>query len=141
MSTDPNTGARRDQPFFSAFVQEKQKRPKWVLPAALSAAVFVIALTAFLVRPDPQDFQVVTPYGMRTVTLGMSQEQVGQSLGKPIGIEERNGQQCLRFGFPNFEAKSFVVHTACFEGGRLRELTQKRYRAEKINPQGLPIEE
>lgn len=140
--SESGPSAPRGEEFFSAFRPDREKRPRWLLPSAVGAAALALALMYGFAQPSGDQYQIVTPRGMRVVNLGMSTHEVGRQLGTPIGVELQGGARCLRYGYPSFEEPTFVVHLACFEGEKLTSLTTSRWMAEQIaapgEPGGLP---
>ncbi|MBX5480465.1 MAG: hypothetical protein IRZ16_01260 [Myxococcaceae bacterium] len=136
MSTDPNAQAPR--PFFSIYRPERRRGTPLRTRLLVIGGAFALALMAQWIWPDPQTYRIVTPKGLRAVHAGMSVRQVEAALGVPIGTEANGSLQCYRYGSPTFEAPSFLVHVACFEDGKLKSLTSKRYTAERIDPGALP---
>ena len=100
-------------------------------PAQLAGFPHVIA-GAFLVRPNPNQFSVVTPKGMRLVKLGMSESQVGEVLGKPISSSQQGSEYCVRYGTPTLKKPQFLLYDACYENGTLKRFTPKKFSAEKV---------
>lgn len=135
--TDPGKGAGdRAAEFFSAFTPERQKRQslRFGVLGALASIALMIPI-ALLVRPDPQTYQVVTWRGIRAVSVGMSAPEVERQLGGPIATFRQGEAQCFRYGRASFK-EPFAIHTACFEGGVLKDFTTKRFAAEKVELPG-----
>lgn len=127
---------RPEGSFFSAFRPGPRPRRAWLLPivAAVIALVAVTVPIYFLIRPTPGTFQVATPRGLRTVAPGMTEAQVGAVLGVPFLSERKGDAVCFRYGTPVLDVPWFLVHTACFQNGRLREVSAERFAAERVEP-------
>src|SRR5690606_5897955 len=88
---------RPDGSFFSAFRPGPKPRRAWLLPM-VSAVLALIAVTVPLYcrsRPVPGSYQVATPRGLRTISPGMSESQVGAVLGVPFLSERKGAEVCL----------------------------------------------
>lgn len=144
MTASPSPGpASGGEAFFSAFRADKQKqRPRWILPTVIAVAALALVIGFLFARQSRDAYQIVTPRGMRVVSLGMTSHDVGKQLGTPMGVEKQDGKQCLRYGYPSFEEPWFLVHVACFDGDKLVSMSTRRFKAEKMaapgEPGGLP---
>lgn len=122
---------------FTAFQDEqKASRSRWVFAglAALVALVLVAGLWT-LVKLDEQTYRVVTPWGVRSVRGGMTAEQVMDLLGEPITAErDATGAECYRYGRPSLAQPTFLIYSVCYEGGKLRDVTQRQYQAWSVDP-------
>jgi len=113
---------------FSAFIQRKPSRWRWALLALpLVAVPSVWALT----RAHKDLAQVMTPRGIVTMRRGMSPTQVQDVLGRPVTVErsEDGRTECYRHGRLTLEQPTFRIHTACYEEGELRSVTERKYEA------------
>ena len=129
METSP-----RESPFFKSYLDDQERRSRnWVLPVILAVVVLIgVIAGAFLVRPNPNQFSVVTPKGMRLVKIGMSESQVGEVLGKPISSSQQGSEYCVRYGTPTLKKPQFLLYDACYENGTLKRFTPKKFSAEKV---------
>lgn len=125
-------------PFFSIYEPGRRRGTPMRTRLLVIGGSLALALIAQKIWPDHQTFRIVTPKGARAVTVGMTVAQVDSALGAPIGTEHTGAAQCYRYGYPTFQSPSFQVHVACFEDGKLKSVTTKRYTAEKIDPSVLP---
>jgi hypothetical protein len=80
--------------------------------------------------------RVETPWGMRTVRQGMSPADVRPIMGAPATREVRGNQECFQHGRPTIELPSFTLYTLCYEDGALRDVTERRYNAWVVSPDG-----
>lgn len=130
----------RDTPVFASYLEERRPKGRWVLPVILSALlVALIPVAVWLIKPNPDHFTVVTPTGLRMVSVGMSEDEVGGVLGTPVSSERREGLRCLRYGRPTMKKPVFVLYDACYdENGVLRSFTEKRFTASQVEPPGQP---
>lgn len=134
MSADDTPGP--DGSFFSAFRPGPRPRRAWLLPI-VSAVVALVAVTVplyFLIRPTPGSYQVATPRGLRTLSPGMSESQVGAVLGVPFLSEKKGSALCFRYGTPTLDVPWFLVHTVCFEDGKMRGVSSERFAVERVEP-------
>lgn len=122
--------ARTAKEIFSAYQAEPPKRrfPVWTIALAL----FGLGML-FVRSSDRQSVRVVTPRGIKAVSPGMSQTEFVEILGEPIG-REPGADDCFRYGQLTLEKPTFVLYTACFDSGKLRNVTPKEYTAASVAP-------
>jgi hypothetical protein len=125
--------------FFHAY--QAQSAPRSLRRYVLSGAVVVLALTGLgrwfvSYRSEATPFRLDTPWGLRTVQKGMSPQEVSGLLGQPVGKEVVGGRECIQYGRPTLRAPTFVLHTVCYEDGKLLEVSQKRYNSWVVLPDG-----
>lgn len=111
---------------FGAFTANERRR-YWPWALAITA-LFALAVT-FAVRRDPSTHTVITPHGIKTVRMEMTQSQVTSVLGKPIAALESDG--CFHYGYPKMDA-DFDVYRVCYADGRVREFKTERFEVRRI---------
>ncbi|MBN1210288.1 MAG: outer membrane protein assembly factor BamE [Myxococcaceae bacterium] len=118
---------------FSAFREERASSRRWLL-------VLVVPLLGALAAwasMDPGVVRIVTPSGIQAVNPGMSQQEVLRLLGTPIGRETRaDGLQCFQHGYFALTEPMTTVHTLCYEGGKLKDVTTRRFSLWRVDPSG-----
>lgn len=120
---------------FSAFREQRASNRRWlyVLVVPLLGAVTAWAS----MQGQPEMVRIVTANGIKAVSLGMSQQEVLGQLGRPIGKELRaGGLECFQHGMFLLTEPSTTVYTVCYEGGRLKEVTSRRYSMWQADPNG-----
>jgi hypothetical protein len=74
----------------------------------------------------------------------MSQSEVIGVLGKPFSTERSaDGRaDCFQYGRPTLEKAEFSVYKVCYEDGKMRDVSVRRYASWRIGPNGtlLPPE-
>jgi hypothetical protein len=129
--SDDSTG------LFTAF-QENAPVPRGRWAVALMAALVPVVLGVgfwALARNEEQTFRLVTPNGIKSLRGGMTSDQVVALLGRPITLERgEDGAECYRYGQPNFVNPQFLIYTVCYESGKLRDVTQRKYSAWSVDP-------
>ncbi len=123
---------------FTAF-QEGRPVPRerwgWALMAGLVPVVLAVGFWA-LARGEEQTYRLVTPGGIKSVRGGMTSDQVVALLGRPITLERTDdGAECYRYGQPNFVNPQFLIYKVCYEGGKLRDVTQHKFSAWSVDPE------
>lgn len=115
---------------FSAYQQEPPARrfPLWAIAAALAVAGAALALAS-----GQEPYRLVTARGIKAIFPGISQAQFVDIVGDPIAPEP-GADDCYRYGTLTLEKPSFVLYTACFEDGKLREVIPKTYGAAAVQP-------
>lgn len=133
--THPGAGGVEPAPqkaIFRAYTEQQRtrvnRRALILYPAAL---VLIIGLGTWTVKFEPEatPFRVETAWGLRTVLKGMSPQEVSGILGQPTSKERRGNQECYQYGRPSIKVASFVLHVVCYEDGKLREVSEKRYNS------------
>ena len=131
LALDPATEVPWDEekqgPLFHAFRVEPQRRRLW--PLVLGALVLLAPIGWLLTQRTEGATDIITRHGFKTVRTGMSVEQVHALLGRPLASDVARGEGCHRYGMPTMETPSFVLCSVCFEDGKLRDVTQRRYSA------------
>ena len=127
-SVEMGTGQRG--PIFRAY-SEQQRRSRFGLRHVLfPVALLLVGGLGYAVVTYQQaatPFRLDTYRGLRTVLRGMSPQDVSNILGQPIGKERRGNLECYQYGHPSIKVPYFTLHTVCFEDGKLREASDKRY--------------
>lgn len=113
---------------FSAFAERKPSRLRWAL---LALPLVMVPSVWALTRAHKDLAQVVTPRGIITMRRGMSPLQVQDALGRPVTVQrsEDGRLECYRHGRPTMQQPTFRIHTACYEDGELRAVTERKYEA------------
>ncbi|WP_338872460.1 hypothetical protein [Myxococcus stipitatus] len=122
---------------FTAFQKEgRASKGRWV--AALVASLIPVTLAVgfwVLAREEAVTFRVVTPHGFKSITGGMTSDQVVALLGRPMTRElDETGADCYRHGTPSMEKDFFLVYSVCYQGGKLRDVKQQKYSAWSVDP-------
>jgi hypothetical protein len=132
---------------FRAYTE--QRRPRFQLryllyPAALLLLGGLGVLTVSY-RQEATPFRLETHRGLRTVRRGMSPQDVKGILGQPIARERRGNLECFQYGRPSIKVPSYTLHTLCYEDGKLREVSERRYNSWIVTGDGAispaPLEE
>jgi hypothetical protein len=121
---------------FQAFQQPDAGRGRWALLAlpAVGLALWLVA------RSGESPHQGPRAWGIQSVRQGMTTQEVSGLLGKPMAVEPgRNGRgECYQYGHPTLEKAEFPVYSLCYEDGRLRDVTVRRYTSLPVGPEELP---
>lgn len=132
LALDPATEVPWDEekqgPLFHAFRVEPERRRRW--PFVVGALLLAAPLIGWaLTQRTEGATDIITRHGFKTVRPGMTEQQVHALLGRPLASDLRQGEGCHRYGMPTMETPSFVLYSVCFEDGKLRDVTQRRYSA------------
>ncbi len=132
------TGAAERGVIFHAYTDQPRSRVDlryFLYPAAL---LLIIGLGMLTVRFEPEatPIRVDTLWGLRTVRKGMSPQEVQSRLGQPTSKERRGNLECYQYGKPTINAPSFTLHVVCYEDGKLREVSEKRYNSWVVTQDG-----
>lgn len=123
---------------FTAFQDDGKPVPRGRWAVALMAALVPVVLGVgfwSLAKNEEQTFRLVTPQGIKSVRGGMTADQVVALLGRPITLErDDRGAECYRYGQPNFINPQFLIYKVCYEGGKLRDVTQHKFSAWSVDP-------
>ncbi|AGC41410.1 hypothetical protein MYSTI_00051 [Myxococcus stipitatus DSM 14675] len=122
---------------FTAYDKEgRAQKGRWA--AALVAAIIPVTLAVgfwVLAREEAVTFRVVTPHGFKSITGGMTSDQVVALLGRPMTREQdATGADCYRHGTPSMEKEFFLVYSVCYQDGKLRDVKQQKYSAWNVDP-------
>jgi hypothetical protein len=124
---------------FRAYTEE-QRRSRFDLRFVLYpiVALLLLGLGKLVVnfQQEARPIRVDTPWGLRTVRLGMSPKEVSGILGQPVSKERRGNQECYQYGIPSIKVADFVLHVACYEDGKLRDVSQKHYNSWVVTQDG-----
>jgi hypothetical protein len=143
-------GTPPSKPIFRAYTE--QQRPsrfdlRYVLYPAALLLVGVLGKWTVSFRQEATPIRVETAWGLRTVRRGMSPQDVQSLLGQPTSKERRGNQECYQYGRPSIQVPTFILHVVCYEDGKLREVSEKRYNSwvvtqdMAISPAPLEVEE
>jgi hypothetical protein len=132
LALDPATEVPWDEekrgPLFHAFRVEPERRKRW--PFVVLGALLLAVPAGWALTQHPEGAtDIITRHGFKTVRQGMSEEQVHSLLGRPLASDLARGEGCHRYGMPTMDTPSFILYSVCFEDGKLREVTQRRYSA------------
>ncbi|MFP2927983.1 hypothetical protein ACLESO_22845 [Pyxidicoccus sp. 3LG] len=133
--TSPSPGSNG---LFTAFQADGGKVPRGRWAVALMAALVPMVLGVgfwSLAKGEEATYRLITPSGIKSVRGGMTFDQVGALLGRPITLErDDKGADCYRYGQPNFINPQFLIYSVCYEGGKLRDVKQHKYSAWSVDP-------
>lgn len=121
---------RTAKEIFTAYQREPPKRP---LPVWTIAFVLFAIGMYFASKSEKRSYRVVTERGIKAVSPGMPQSEFVQLLGNPIA-REPGAEDCYRYGRLTLEKPTFVLYTACFDGGKLRDVIPKTYTSASVAP-------
>ncbi|MCP3137030.1 hypothetical protein LXT23_06750 [Pyxidicoccus sp. QH1ED-7-1] len=139
MSTTEAVPSHDSSALFTAFQEggrASRGRGSWGL-ALLAASVPVVLAVGFwvLAQAEETTYRLITPNGIKSVRGGMTTDQVGALLGRPITLErDETGADCYRYGQPNFVNPQFLIYSVCYESGKLRDVKQHKYSAWSVDP-------
>jgi hypothetical protein len=124
---------------FTAFKDDGRPVPRGRWALALLAALFPVVLGVgfwTLAKNEEHTFRLVTPQGIKSLRGGMTADQVVALLGRPITFEQdERGADCYRYGTPNFINPQFLIYKVCYEDGKLRDVTQRKFSAWSVEPE------
>jgi hypothetical protein len=82
--------------------------------------------------------RVVTPTGIRGVREGMSPQDVLGVLGKPFSSQRSaDGRaDCYQYGRPSLQQAEFSVYVVCYEDGKMRDVSVRRFASWRVSPDG-----
>lgn len=123
---------------FRAYQNEQRTRSKHrylLYPAALLVVLGLGAVTVSYQQSAPP-IRVDTRWGLRTVRVGMSPQDVSSVLGQPTSKERRGDLECYEYGRPTIKEPTFTLHVICYEDGKLREVSEKRYNSWVVTQDG-----
>jgi hypothetical protein len=126
-------GALKPTDIFTAFQERREPRRRWPL-LALAALVGLGAWGAL--RREVEPIRLATREGFKSIHLGMTLPEVTSVLGRPLLREQRGGAECFQYGQPVLNEPTFVLFLLCYEDGKLREVTTRRYNAWVVGPDG-----
>ncbi|HEX8702917.1 MAG TPA: hypothetical protein VF815_29040 [Myxococcaceae bacterium] len=121
---------------FSAF-QEQSRVPnrRWLIALAVPLLGGLAAWASL--QGKPTTVHIITPTGIKAVSLGMSQQDVLSRLGKPIGRESRaGGLECFQHGMFSLLEPATTIHTVCYLDGVLKEVSTRRFSMWEVGPDG-----
>lgn len=107
------------------------------MAAVLAACAATVLL--FKVATLESGFNVITPYGLKTVKVGMSTNEVDQVLGRPWAPDRRGNGDCYRYGRLTMEASSFVVYSVCYDQAKLTDVAEQRFSAWQVSEDGQEL--
>ena len=131
--------AAQHEYLFSAYTDPRRirlRRRHLLYPLVGLGVVGALGYALVTYQPVATPFRVETYRGLRTVTKGMSPQEVSGILGQPVGRERRGTQECFQYGRPSLKAASFILNTLCYEDGKLLEVHQKRYNSWLVTREG-----
>ena len=128
-------GAPSQGNLFSAFQERREtNNRRWLIALAVPLLAAVAAWLSLAGRPA--SVHIITPNGIKVVSLGMAQQDVVSRLGKPIGRESRGGMECFQHGMFSLLEPATTIHVVCYADGVLKEVTTKRYSMWEVGPDG-----
>ena len=120
---------------FSAFQERRESNNRrWLI--ALAVPLFGAVAAWLSLQGRPTSVHIITPNGIKVVSLGMAQQDVLNRLGKPIGRESRAGMECFQHGMFSLLEPATTIHVVCYADGVLKEVTTKRYSMWEMGPDG-----
>jgi hypothetical protein len=128
-NTPAPTGPEKKE-YFRAYRETPVRRIR--LPIR-SIALLLFAFGAwFALQRDTTQAVVVTKYGMRTVKEGMTQSEVKFLIGSPIASTRNGDLECLKYGEPTLDKPFFLVHSLCYDDGKLETITSERFVSARV---------
>jgi hypothetical protein len=123
--------AAQHEGIFTAYSKQQRPRSKRMLLLYPAAALLLFVLGRWFVsfQQEATPIRVETAWGLRTVQKGMSPQDVSGILGQPTSKDRRGNQECFQYGRPSIKVPTFVLHVVCYEDGKLREVSEKRYNS------------
>jgi hypothetical protein len=121
---------------FSAFRERRTvNRRGWLLALLVPALAALAAWVSLHEVPGSQ--RIITANGIKLVSPGMAQEEVLRMLGRPVG-RERNaaGLDCFQHGQFSLTEPSTTLYVLCYEGGKLKDVSTRRYSLWGVAPDG-----
>jgi len=109
---------------------------RYLLALALLLVIGLLAHRFVMYRSANSFIRVETPWGMRTVRQGMAPADVEPLMGSPVTRELRGDVECFQYGRPTVNHPTFVLYTVCYEDGKLRDISQRRYDAWVVTSDG-----
>ncbi len=147
-SAKTGTESTETEGIFTAYSGQQHsrgtKRRYFLYPAA---ALVLLALGLWTVKFEQEapPIRVDTLWGLRSVRKGMTPQQVQSVLGQPTSKDRNGNVECYQYGKPTINAPTFTLHVVCYEDGKLRDVSEKRYNSWVITPDGAmspaPLEE
>jgi hypothetical protein len=138
-SSQAEPRASQGSAIFHAY-QGKESRSggarRYLLALAVLLALGTLGQRFVAFRNENSFIRVDTPWGMRTVRKGMSPAEVEPVMGSPVTRELRGDVECLQYGRPTINHPRFVLYTVCYEDGELRDISERRYDAWVVTPDG-----
>jgi len=118
---------------FSAFQERREtNNRRWLI--ALAVPLFGAMAAWASLQGRPTSVHIITPNGIKVVSLGMSQQDVMGRLGKPIGRESRGGLECFQYGMFSLLEPATTIHVVCYADGVLKEVSTRRYSMWEVGP-------
>ncbi len=134
-ATAVEQGTSGDEVLFSAFRTRQVTNRRWVLVVVVPLFGALAAWASM--RGQPDAVRIVTANGIRVVNPGMTPQEVLHVLGRPIGREQRaDGMECFQHGMFSLTEPSTTVYLLCYESGKLRDVTTRRYALWQMDPDG-----
>ncbi|MDY7232934.1 hypothetical protein [Hyalangium rubrum] len=123
---------------FSAFRERRASNRRWIFVVVVPLFGALAAWASM--QGQPEMVRIITPNGIRAVSVGMSQQDVVGQLGRPIGKEMRaGGMECFQHGMFSLVEPVTTVYTVCYQGGVLKEVSSRRYSMWQADPDGTFI--
>lgn len=128
-------GTSTDEVLFSAFRERRASNRRWLL-------VLVVPLLAALaawasLHEVPGSMRIITANGIKMVSPGMPQEEVLRMLGRPVGRQRSaEGLDCFQHGQFSLTEPSTTLYVLCYEGGKLKDVSTRRYSLWGVGPDG-----
>jgi hypothetical protein len=132
------TGTEARDGIFTAYtgVQRSPSKRRYFLYPAAALLIIGLGLWTVKFQQEALPIRVETAWGLRTVRKGMSPQEVQSLLGQPTSKERNGNVECYQYGKPTINAPSFTLHVVCYEDGKLRDVSEKRYNSWVITPDG-----
>lgn len=124
---------------FRAYTEEQQRSRfdlRYVLYPIVALLLLGLGKLVVNFQQEARPIRVDTPWGLRTVRVGMSPKEVSGILGQPVSKERRGNQECYQYGIPSIKVADFVLHIVCYEDGKLRDVSFKRYTSWVVTQDG-----
>ena len=133
------TGTESNEGIFTAYSEQQNprgtKRRYFLYPAAV-LVLLALGLWTVKFEQEAPPIRVDTAWGLRSVRKGMTPQQVQSVLGQPTSKDRNGNVECYQYGKPTLNAPTFTLHVVCYEDGKLRNVSEKRYNSWVITPDG-----
>lgn len=132
-------GTSNGEELFSAFRKERTAEDRRWVYVAMVPLIPIIAVVATWISMLGQEnsMRLVTAHGIKVVDPGMTQQQVVDVVGRPIGKEMRaDGAECFLHGMFSMTEPQTTVYVLCYVNSALHDMSTRRYSLWAADPNG-----